>query len=223
MADMKKIDLENWGRKSHYMWFSDFADPSLALNVRVDITEVLAYCKKNGASSFAVIMYVICEVINSNRALRLRVLDGDIYEIDRANVAYTIMVNDERFVNCRAKTGCGFAEFSRELERNKNKYADSNYVQAEYNDISVVDDIYCSCVPWVDFTSVTQPIPDKIPESKSIPRIVWGKYVEDADGRYRMTLNVTANHALVDGLDIANVINGIQAAFDNIAEFLKNK
>ena len=35
-----------------------------------------------------------------------------------------------------------------------------------------------------------------------------------------MTLNITANHALVDGLDISNVFNKIQDTFDNIDVFI---
>ena len=35
---MKKIDISTWERKSHYEWFSSFADPSIAFDVKMDIT-----------------------------------------------------------------------------------------------------------------------------------------------------------------------------------------
>ena len=218
--EVKKIDLNSWARKSHYDWFSAFADPSLAMDVKMDVTEVLAYCKEKGYSSFAVVMYIICECINDNDAFRLRVLDGEIWQIDKANVAYTIMVNESRFVNCRAKMGKGFASYLADVKANQEKYAGSNYIQEEFNDLTIIDDIYCSCVPWLNFLSIHQPIPDHIPESKCIPRACWGKYYEEG-GRKYMTLNITADHSLIDGLDMSNVFIAIQKGFNAPKAFLE--
>ena len=217
---MKKIDLSTWERKSHYAWFSQFSNPSIALDVKMNITNVLDFCKKKGVSSYAVIMYVICKCINENRAFRLRVLNDEVVEIDAANVAYTIMVNDSCFVNCRADMKNGYEEYAKDVAENQRKYSNSNFVQEEYNSTAIIDDIYCSCIPWVNFASVKQPIPDKIPESKSIPRACWGKYYVEGQSTY-MTLNINANHALVDGLDVANVFNAIQNSFDNIDEIIR--
>lgn len=217
---MKKIDLSTWERKSHYAWFSQFSNPSIALDVKMNITNVLDFCKKKGVSSYAVIMYVICKCINENRAFRLRVLNDEVVEIDAANVAYTIMVNDSCFVNCRADMKNGYEAYAKDVAENQRKYSNSNFVQEEYNSTAIIDDIYCSCIPWVNFASVKQPIPDKIPESKSIPRACWGKYYVEGQSTY-MTLNITANHALVDGLDVANVFNAIQNSFDNIDEIIR--
>ena len=216
---MKKIDLNGWERKSHYSWFSQFADPSLAFDVKTEITPVLNFCKKRGLSSFAVIMYAVSVCLNNIPAFRLRVAGDEVWEIDCANAAYTIMVNDSLFMNCRARVSLGFENFIEEVEANKKKYNNSNFVQKEFNNISVVDDIYFSCVPWINFTGSRQPIPDKIPESKSIPRVLWGKYFSEGDKTF-VTLNITANHALVDGLDMAKAFNSIQDAFNDIEKFL---
>lgn len=216
---MKKIDLNTWERKSHYAWFSSFADPSISVDVKMNVSNVLSYCKENKMSSYAIIMYVICECLNQNKAFRLRVLNDEVIEIDKANVAYTIMVNDSCFVNCRANLKSDFATYMQSVRDNQIKYTNSNYVQEEYNTIAIVDDIYCSCVPWLNFQSIKQPMPDKIPESKSIPRACWGRYYSEGDSMY-MTLNLTANHALVDGIDLSNVIISIQNAFDTIDKFI---
>lgn len=216
---MKKIDLETWERKSHYKWFSSFADPSISLDVKMDVTKIVGFCKKKKISSYAIIMYAICKCINDNKAFRLRVLNDEIIEIDKANVAYTIMVNDSCFVNCRASLQKDFKVYMNDVKNNQIKYTNSNYVQEEYNTVAIVDDIYCSCLPWLNFLSVKQPMPDKIPESKSIPRACWGKYYTEGDSVF-MTLNITANHALVDGLDMANVFNSIQRVFDNIEQIV---
>lgn len=217
---MKKIDISSWERKSHYEWFSSFADPSIAFDVKMDITKLLKYCKEKELSSFAVIMYVICKCMNENRAFRLRVLDGEVIEIDYANVAYTIMVNDSCFVNCRAKLSDGFGTYMKDVKENQIKYTNSNFIQKEYNSTAIVDDIYCSCIPWLNFTSVRQPIPDRLPESNSIPRACWGRYYTEGASTF-MTLNITANHALADGLDISRVFACIQKSFDEIDKIIE--
>ncbi len=210
---MKKIELNSWERKSHFEWFSTFADPTFALDVKINITNVINACKEREISSFATLMYIFASSINNNYGFRLRVLNGEVYEIEKANVAYTVMVNDNTFVNCRASMKNGFDAFIEEVMHNQKKFQNSNYIQKQYNDTAIVDDIYCSCAPWVNFLSVRQPIPDKSEESKSIPRVCWGKYYTEGNMTYT-TLNITANHALVDGIDIARVFNEIQNRID---------
>lgn len=211
---MKKIDIDNWERKSHYNWFSSFADPTMALDVKMDITALLEFCKRRKVSSFAAVMYIACDALNKDEAFRLRVSDGEVVCIDYANVAYTIMVNDRYFVNCRARMNEGFKTFLDDVEANRKKFNGSNFVQQQYNNVSVIDDIYCSCLPWINFTSVKQPIPDNSDESKSIPRICWGKYFTEGERTY-LTLNITANHALVDGINFGSVFDRIQEVFDD--------
>jgi len=216
------IDIDKWERKSHYAWFSSFANPMVALDVKMDITDLLDYCNREGLSSYAMIMYVVCECINANAAMRLRILNEKVIEIDYANVAYTILVNERCFVNCRARTHLGLATYLEDVEANRKRYTNSNYLQEKYNDTTIVEDIYCSCLPWLSFASVVQPIPDNNTESKSIPRVCWCKYYTE-NARTYTTLNITVNHALVDGIDLSDVYKDIQWAFDHMDAYLENK
>lgn len=216
---MKKIDVSSWERASHYEWFSKFANPCFSLGVRMDITQTLKYAKEHNVSSFALIMYVICKAVNNNKAFRLRVLNNEVVEIDYANVAYTVMVNDSRFVNCRANPNTPLETFLAEVKSNHDRFQNSNYVQEKYNNTAIVDDIYCSCVPWTDFICASQPIPDHLLESNCIPRICWGKYSKEGK-KTKLSVYMTANHALVDGIDMSNVLTEIQESFDSIEKII---
>ena len=212
---MKEIDIEKWERKSHYNWFGAFANPCFSLEVRMDITRVLKFCKKNNTSSFATIMYAVCKCLNESLPFRYRILDGKVYEIPHANVAYTIAVNDY-FVNTRADMTMNYFDFCKYVKNEQQKMIHSGYVQETYNNTTIVNDIYCSCVPWIDFVSAQQPIPDNMPESNCIPRVCWGKYVKKKwMNKTYMTMNITASHALVDGQDMAKAFVRIQEIFDN--------
>ena len=172
---MKKIDIETWARRSHFEWFSAFADPTFAMNVRMDITNLFAFCKQTRHSSFATVMYIACACLNMIPAFRLRTLAGEVVELDSANVAYTAMSRTGNFVNCRASLAAGYEAFAAAVCANQEALDKSDGIQKQFNDLSIVDDIYCSCVPWVDFLSVEQPSPDHVPDNKSIPRVCWGK------------------------------------------------
>ncbi len=217
---MKVIDIDSWDRRSHYEWFSAFADPTLAMNVRMDVTRLLGCCCVRKISTFAALMYIVCSCINNIAAFRLRTLRGEVVELDRADVAYTVLTDSGNFVNCRAPMGRGFHVFAKKVAENRCSVKHS-YIQKQFNDTSVVSDIYCSCVPWIDFTAVRQPIPDNDEDNKSIPRVCWGKYVKDSEKVY-MTLNITANHALVDGLNLAQAFIDIQQAFYEPEKYLGN-
>ena len=51
------------------------------------------------------------DIENFERTIVENANKDEIIEIDKANVAYTIMVNESTFVNCRAKTSFGFEVF----------------------------------------------------------------------------------------------------------------
>ena len=218
---MKRIDIDNWDRKSHYEWFGGFSHPCVAFDVKFDITEVIAFCKRKKVSSFATLMYLMTDLANHNFAFRLREDDKGVVEVDYANASYTYLINEHTFVNLRARANLGFQTFLQDVENNKNKYRGSDYVQEIFNDVSIINDIYFSCVPWFDYLSVHQPIPDNDKGNRSIPRFLWGKYIEENDRTY-IVVNITANHALVDGVDFANIVEAMKKAFANPEEYINN-
>ncbi len=69
------------------------------------------------------------------------------------------------------------------------------------------DVVYLSCLPWLDFTSINNAIPDA---DDCIPRISWGKFVEDERGRWSMAVAVEVHHALIDGEHIAAFLSAAQ-------------
>ena len=64
---------------------------------------------------------------------------------------------------------------------------------------------FVSCVPWLSYTALTQPTPTP---ADSNPRITFGKFTQEGD-RVLLPVNLTANHALVDGLHLAAFFDGM--------------
>ena len=80
------------------------------------------------------------------------------------------------------------------------------------------DLIYISSMPWVDFRSISNPLPYENKMSMSIPRFNWGKCVREGD-RWAMTLSVTVNHAYIDGYEASMMFLKLQDLLDNCRDY----
>lgn len=120
-----------------------------------------------------------------------------------------------RFKNCKDyKTFYEICSSKVESAKNQNQIEKDTY-----NLENCCDEFYITCVPWIDFTQITHPIPDD-KYSQCIPRICWGKYVK-RNNKYELTLNITVSHIFVDGYLPAKAFNKIQELLDNVEDIKK--
>ena len=69
-----------------------------------------------------------------------------------------------------------------------------------------------SCIPWIDFDSITTCI---VTSNQIQPLITWGRVNEN----YEMTVAVTVSHIFVNGRELAHFYENAQKEFD---QFLTN-
>lgn len=217
---MKEIELLKWNRLRTYEWFKDFSDSTYGMNVKVDVTNLVNYTKENKHSFFIDLLYIVLKGLNSVEEMRMRLVDGKPVIFDDINPAFAVMTKTGTYENVRIENNNNFKEFykisSENIEIAKNQLKINNN---DYNPQNCYNEYYITCVPWVDFTNITHPIPDNI-ESQCIPRICWGKYSEN-NGKYEMTLNITVSHIFVDGFPLSTAFNRIQECLNNVDEILK--
>lgn len=216
---MKKIDLENWNRYKQYKWFSSFSNPTYSINKEIDVTELYKYVKKNKKSFFVCFLYILTKGLNSVPELRIRYVGGKVVLYDDINPAYTVMTESGIFENVSSKNYDNFLEFYENTKKDVEQAKQKKKVKDTYNEDKVFNEYYITCLPWIDFSGVTHPIPDDL-ESLSVPRICFGKYHEK-NGRYVMMLNINVNHAFVDGYPLSQVFINIQKLLDDIDNTLK--
>ena len=76
------------------------------------------------------------------------------------------------------------------------------------------DDLaYLSCMPWLDYTSINNALPGP---DDCIPRVSWGKFVEDGNGRHSMAMTIEVHHALVDGRQVGEYFQAVQTVLDTL-------
>ncbi len=217
---MKKIDVDNWNRKKTYEWFKSFSNSTYSMNVQMDVTKLRNYAKENNQSFFIDLLYIVMKGLNSVEEMRMRLVDDIPVIYEDINPAFTVMTEANTFENVRYKNNTNFNEFyeisSTNIESAKKQL---KIKENDYNPENCYDEYYITCVPWTNFTQFTHPIPDD-KGSQCIPRICWSKYIEE-NGNYKLNLNITVSHILVDGYPLSKAFNNIQELLNNVEEILK--
>lgn len=190
---MKIIDLETYPRRTHYEFFKTLAFPYVGLTANVDVTNLIRFAREHHGSTFLACMWAIGNAANAVPELRQRIVDDRIVEFDHCDTAHTVALEDHTFTNCRTDCRMALEEYlvraSELQEAAKHRHG---FAATQEDETSL---IFASCVPWVAFTQVIQPVP--IP-ADTIPRIVSGKYIAQGD-QTLMPVQIQCNHALVDG------------------------
>ena len=212
---MKEIDVENWNRQNTYKWFKSFSNSTYGCNVKMDVTKLVEFVKKNNHSFFIDTLYLVVMGLDSVEEMRMRLVDDKPVIFDKINPAFTVMTESGTFENLRYDFDKNYKSFYETSQQKIQALKSQNKVgQNNYNPENCYNEYYITCTPWLNFEGLTQPIPDN-QASQCVPRICWGKYIKQ-DEKYYLTLNIAVSHIFVDGYPLAQVFNNIQELFNNV-------
>lgn len=194
--EYKLLDMNSYTRKNHFEYFCSMAYPYAGMTVNVDITELYKSIKKKSLPFFHTMLYVTVNAANGVPELRQRIKNKEIIEYDRCPASYTLALEDGTFCYCRLDCSMPYQEFLEYAEKQQDKAKASSSIE----DGADVDSLFfISCIPWVSFTSLVQPVPSP---ADSNPRITFGKYFQEGD-KTLMPIALLVHHGLADGLHIS--------------------
>jgi len=189
----KTIDIASWERKEIYEFFSGFSDPYFGLTAPVNVTKAVTLAKKEGTSVFALYLHACMKAINSIENFKYRVIDGEVHVFETINASTTILRENKTF-------GFSFINFNKDVDAFKiNIDAEKDRIQNSTNlfpPVNTLDCVYCSAIPWVNFTGHKEPVLGK--EMETVPKLSYSKITEK-EGAYFMNVSLDVNHALIDG------------------------
>jgi len=199
----RKLPLETWDRKPHFDFFRAFDEPYHGVCVRVDCTQLYQFAKQKGASVFLCYLHCSLAAAQEIQPFKYRIEGDGVVIYDQIDAGSTV---------ARANGTFGYGYFpylpqlddflisaNREVERVR---ASSDLERSEATNL-----IRYSALPWLDFTSLSHARMFSRPDS--CPRISFGKITETA-GQKSMPVSIHVHHALVDGRDVGNYIEGFQ-------------
>ena len=114
----QKFDIENWPRKEHFEFFSQFEEPFFGLVTKVDCTKAYAKCKENGFSFFLYYLHKALVAANHIENFKYKIEDGEIFVYDQIATTPTVGRNDGTFgFSYGYHTGLFFQYFQEEMNR----------------------------------------------------------------------------------------------------------
>ena len=217
---VEKIDVEKMNRRKTYEWFKTFKNPTYGVNVNLDVTKLVKYTKETNSSFFINFLFILVKCLNKVPQMRERIVNGEPVLYDVCNPGITVLTKNDTFENVRFSYVDNYHEFYNIAKENIDKAKNEEVLSNEsYNLENCWNEYYITSLPWINFTSVTHPIPDD-ESSLSVPRICIGKYVLN-DNKYVMPFNITVSHVFVDGYHIYKVLKKIEDRLDNIYDIFK--
>lgn len=202
---MKPIDMETWGRRDQYNYFSKMQYPYWALTCELDVTSARRFMTDCAIPSYVGMIYLVTKAANSVPELMLRIVDDVVYACDVVHPSFTVLNSRGQLNFCTARyIGDPNAFIVRTREAmDQVKNAQESSLESTRQDV-----LYLSCLPWVHFTSVSHPMSFSPPDA--IPRIVWGRF-EPRDDRTLLAVSLQVHHGLADGAHVSQFMQALSA------------
>lgn len=205
-----RVDLQTWARAEQFRFFRGFERPHYATTVRIDVSNLMAKRKALNISPFRHSIFSIGTGLHAVPELCMRFQDEVVTRYDRLQLSPTIPLDNGDFRYT-------YLQFDPDRETfDDHTRAKIDEVRAgvplNANDGSIQDVAYLSCMPWLDYSSLDNALPNA---DDCIPRVSWGKIVSKGDG-HDMAMTLQVHHALVDGRQVGQFFEATQTAINDI-------
>lgn len=195
--------------------FYHFLSSRYNMSARINVEKLWKYCKSSDKSFFILSLGCLMNAVNSVDEFKRRIIDDKVIEFDYLEGTSPIMNENENiYREMRVETPQNFENIhewhdyvkrvSSDILSGKN---DGFTLDMKKRDMENIANF--SCIPWVDFESITSCI---VTARQIQPLITWGK----VNSNYEMTVSITANHIFVNGLEISKFFKNAQKEFDQI-------
>ncbi len=202
---MRVLDIENWNRKEHFHFFNQFTDPYFSVTVDFDVTKAYDYAQKKHISFFALYLYACMKAVNSVENFKYRINKDTIVIHDVIHASPTIARPDNTF-------GCSFISYSERFEKFYEDFKLEKKRILNTKDLFPPEEgtdacIYCSAMPWFNFSGHKEPVFGT--KRESVPKLAFGKFAKKND-KLMMPVAIAVNHALVDGYHVGLFVEAYQ-------------
>lgn len=194
--------------------FINFFSARYAISARINVEKLWKYCHENEKSFFIMSLGCLMNAVNSVPELKRRIIDGKAIEHDYLDGLTPIMDEDsDVYCEMRVKPPQEFKDIFRwhdyvkELSESiLSGESEGYFCEMEKRDLDDVANF--SCIPWIDFDTLTNCVVD----GKAIqPLITWGKVNKNCE----MSVSITVSHIFVNGRELGYFFENAQREFDS--------
>jgi chloramphenicol O-acetyltransferase type A len=197
----QKLALENWPRKDHFKFFSQFEEPFFGVCVEVDCSKAYQKAKQKQQSFFLTYLHASLMAVNAIESFKYRISDDEVWIYNQVNASPTINRPDGTF-------GFAYMDYYEEFEK--------FYTSAEAEILRVQNSsglipagsgqnvIHYSSLPWLNFTAISHARSFSFKDS--CPKISFGKLSDSK----QMPVSIHVHHALMDGFHVGQFVEAFQ-------------
>ncbi len=133
--------MDTWNRAELFREFIGMTTSIYDMTVRMDVTNLINYCKENGKSFFINYLYLALRELNAIPEFRMRVHNGEPYLYNRVDCSFTVANNYGYFVN-RSTKFAEYEAFYQNVSTIAEKAKNEKNTHPENSDLSRTDLIY---------------------------------------------------------------------------------
>ncbi len=193
MANFTKIDIDKWVRKDEFVFFSN-SGCGFTTNKKVDITRLYNYAKSNKIKIYPLLVANMIKVMNSHVEFRYGSEENEFGYYDKVLPLFFDILDSKNATCLYCDYKEDVLEQVKEIEKTREQYK----TRDSYRPQGVLPKnlINISCVPWVDFDSMSFCL--QYCAYYYAPIITFGKFTV-SDEKVTIPLSVYCNHAVNDG------------------------
>ncbi len=203
------VDLATWPRAAQFQLFRGFQTPHFSVTSRLDVTRLMTL-KPQGQPIYRSCLFALANGLHAAPELRMRFQGDQVVIHDSLSLSMTVPRKDGSFGFGYVPYVPDFAEFDVLARDEITRAANETELQPKHDTSAVA---YLSCLPWMDFTAMTNAMPGP---DDCIPRVSWGRIMKRADGTYDMAAGIEVHHALVDGVHVGQFFAAAQEALNQL-------
>lgn len=208
---MKSIEIESWERRDHFRFFRRTDFPFYNICFNLDVTEALAFCRREGISFHFAMVYLTVKAANAIENFRYRMRGEEIILHEKLHPCFTdLSPGSDLFKLVAVELDGDIAAFARRAKRAASQ-------QKEYfpmEQLAGRDDwVFLSNIPWISFTGIDHTA--NFNKNDAIPRITWGKHFEEKE-RTLLPYNLQVNHVFIDGIHLGRFKQALESEIDGL-------
>lgn len=201
----KKINLDNWERKEHFLFFKNLEESFYGITVILDCTKALEIAKKKNIPFYIYYLHKTIVAVNKIENFRYRIIDDKVYLYDEIHVSATVLREDKTFGFSFMKYYQDEQKFYKKTQNEiKRVQQTQGLITTEFKEPNL---IHFSAIPWLDFTSLSHA--RSYSNQDSCPKISFGKLTKMSQ-KLSMPVSIHVHHGFVDGYHVGLFVEELQ-------------
>ncbi len=209
------LDLESWPRRASFEYFRGFDKPYFNVCVRLDVTALVALTPRLPGSLGLACHHLVLRQANELEPFRLRLDQGRVRVHDTVHASLAVLRDDESIAFANLGYDSDFGRFAAAARPQLQAVRRGELPFDPAQDEAAV--LHFTTLPWVDFSSFSHA--RNWGREDSVPKFAFGRLQPEGD-RWRMAMSVEVHHALMDGLHVGRLVQGLEDRLQDPAAWL---